>query len=188
VEVILASASPRRKQLLSTVISDFEVIASGADENVDMSDPLSAVKELSLKKAKYVFERCSGDCLVIGADTTVVFDGRVFGKPADAGDARRMLSALSGNRHTVLTAVTLIRAGGCDTFADGSEVYFKKLTQKQIDGYIASGNPFDKAGAYGIQDSGFVEKIIGSYTNVMGLPMEMLEEHLKRIGGNNGKF
>ena len=180
-KVVLASASPRRKELLGGLVKDFEVVKSGADENIDMSDPLQAVKELSLKKAAFVFEKRK-DCLVIGADTTVVINGKVFEKPVDIADAKRMLSELSGNVHTVFTAVTLLWKDCCETFADSSEVYFKKLTEEQIDRYIASGSPFDKAGAYGIQDSGFVEKIVGSFSNVMGLPVEMLKEKLTETG------
>ena len=182
VKIILASASPRRKQLLAEVVKDFSVCVSNAEEVADMSNPYEGVKVLSQIKADSVFQQ-NTDALVIGADTIVVFNGDVLGKPKDEGQAREMLTMLSGNTHKVITGVTIMSKERTITFAEESLVTFKKLDVQEIDEYIKTGSPFDKAGAYGIQDSGFVSNIIGSYKNVMGLPVERLAEILQIYGG-----
>ena len=123
------------------------------------------------------------DPLVIGADTIVVLNGKVLGKPKDENQAREMLQSLSGKTHKVITGVTVKSKTNTITFAEESSVTFKKLDERQITEYIKSGSPFDKAGAYGIQDSGFVAEIKGSYKNVMGLPVERLTEILQTYGG-----
>ena len=183
-KVILASSSPRREQILKEIIRDFEIVPPDVDERVDFSNPLEAVKELSFKKASVVYDK-HPDCLIISADTVVVYNGVVFGKPKFAVNAFEMLSRLSGNTHLVYTAVTVMKNGKADVFADISQVTFRKLTEDQIKDYIASGSPFDKAGGYGIQDSDFVQKIVGSYSNVMGLPKERLLEYFRSIGEEN---
>lgn len=179
-DIILASASPRRKQLLGEIVKDFLVLPSNADENVVCDNPEQMVKQLSFIKAKDVFDSHS-DCLVIGADTIVVFDDKILGKPKDKKQAWDMLASLSGKVHKVMTGVTVMTKDLSITFADISHVTFKKLDDKDISDYIATGSPFDKAGGYGIQDSGFVCDIQGSFNNVVGLPVERLADVLAQF-------
>lgn len=184
-KVVLASASPRRKQLLKLIFDDFDVLPADVEEKTSCTDPVGMVKELSLMKASWTAQRCEAD-VVIGADTVVALDGKILGKPKDEDDAVRMLKSLSGRTHLVATGVTVITKEQTVTFADTSLVTFKTLCDKDIADYVATGSPLDKAGAYGVQDSGFVQKTEGSYHNVMGLPVEKLEEILKHLGGRNG--
>jgi len=184
-KVILASASPRRKQLLGMLIKDFEILPSNADENINCATPEETVRQLSYIKAKSVFEQ-NQDSLVLGADTIVVFDDKILGKPQDEEDARQMLRLLSAKTHKVVTGVSLLSAKKCVTFAETSYVAFRQLSDKDIDDYIKTGSPMDKAGAYGIQDSGFVCDIEGSFDNVVGLPTARLAKVLKQFGGING--
>lgn len=181
-KIILASASPRRRELLSEITPRFEVVPSAAEENIQCREPETLVKRLAELKASSVFAK-HGDCLVIGADTVVAFDGEVLGKPRDAADAKDMLRRLSGNTHTVITGVCVMTKDISLTFAEKSFVRFKRLSDRQIDDYIATGSPLDKAGAYGIQDSGFAERVEGSVKNVVGLPIERLAVILKEYGG-----
>ena len=180
---ILASASPRRKQLLREVIDDFEIIPAKGEENADGANtPIALVKALAAQKAREVaaLAQAKGKA-VLGADTVVAIDNEVLGKPIDAADAKRMLSALSGRVHHVYTGV-------CILFPDGreyvdcacTEVEFEHLTNERIDAYVQSGSPMDKAGAYGIQDGGLVRGIRGSFSNVVGLPVELCREMLKK--------
>ena len=179
-DVILASASPRRKELLGGIVKNFIVLPSNADENVSCLNPLETAKQLSFIKAKSVFEQ-NQNCLVIGADTIVVHDDKILGKPKDKQNAYQMLSQLSGKTHSVITGVTVMTKEVTITFAEVSMVGFKKLCDKDIFDYIATGSPFDKAGGYGIQDSGFVCDISGSYDNVVGLPTEKLAQVLSQF-------
>lgn len=193
-DVVLASASPRRRQLLSDAGVQFRVHAVDVDESLDfnlMSDPVEAVKKLAERKARAAVEELvtpeyAGTLAVIGSDTMVVFRGEIFGKPEDAADAERMLRALSGHGHDVHTAVSfwMVHASaGQDvglfyrTFVDTTYVYFKELTDDQIADYIASGDPFDKAGAYGIQSGAapFIDHIEGNLDTVIGLPVKRLK-------------
>lgn len=193
-DIVLASASPRRRQLLAEAGIDFTVHAVDADETIDeslLAEPVEAVKRLAERKAKaaveeLVTEDYDGTMVVIGSDTMVVLRGEIFGKPVDAADAERMLRALSGCGHDVNTAVSVwvVHApAGQDvglyyrTFVDTTYVYFKELTDEQIAAYIASGDPFDKAGAYGIQSGAgpFVDHIEGSLDTVIGLPVTRLQ-------------
>ena len=137
-------------------------------------------------KALAVAANVPDSATIIGADTIVVLDGCVFGKPADEEDARRMLSDLSGKTHQVITGVCLVRGEQCTTFAETTNVYFRELTAGEIDAYIATGEPLDKAGAYGIQGaaSAFVDHIEGDYDNVVGLPVTRLERALDLESGN----
>ncbi len=183
-EWILASASPRRKQLLKEVLPDFSVIPATGEERAPKNcTPTALVQLLATQKAEEValLSVAKGKG-VIGADTVVAFNGEVLGKPKDEKDAVRMLSALSGNRHNVHTGICLILPNGkkmvdCVT----TEVVFMPLSQAQILAYVQTGSPMDKAGAYGIQDGGLVEAIEGSFSNVVGLPVERLKEMIKSL-------
>ncbi len=186
-QYVLASASPRRKQLLSELITDFEVIPSLADESKQKADsPKALVAELAkLKASEVAFRPENEGKIVIGSDTVVAFEENVLGKPVDEADAFRMLKLLSGNKHTVYTGVCVIRVKGgkAQTIVDvdGTDVYFEELSDEWIRSYILSGSPMDKAGAYGIQDGGLVKRIEGSYTNVVGFPVKLFEKILERV-------
>jgi len=185
-QIILASQSPRRKDLLSLMGISFTVEVRNVDESVpDGTDPVTAVRHLAEKKAR-AFLGDEGDALVITADTIVTIDGRILGKPRDAGHATEMLTLLSGRPHEVITAVALLRHGVIEVFHDVTEVHFRTLSADEIAHYIQQYRPFDKAGAYGIQEwVGMVaiEKIVGSYTNVVGLPTARLSEKLHSLSG-----
>lgn len=184
-KIILASASPRRRQLLGEIVTEFEVIPAAGEEKAGGLPPSDAVKKLSFDKAKQVFSS-HPDALVIGADTVVAFDGKTLGKPKDKEDAVHMLTALSGNTHEVFTGVTVMTADVTVTFAEKSLVTFRALSAREIDDYIATGSPMDKAGAYGAQDSGFVASVEGDVKNVIGLPIGRLAKILAQFGGKNG--
>ena len=178
--IILASASPRRQELLKGLFADFEIIVSNCDEN-ESGEPIEFVKKVSLKKAISINEDAD---LIIAADTIVVYDNKIIGKPADELDAIRTLTLLSGKMHQVHTGVTLLYKDNNElkhlTFCETSNVFFKKMNLDEIKSYVATGSPLDKAGSYGIQD-GVVDKYEGSYTNIVGLPVEKLEQALKTI-------
>ncbi|MBP3696996.1 MAG: septum formation inhibitor Maf [Clostridia bacterium] len=172
-KIILASASPRRKELLTTAGVEFEVLVSDADETVpDGTLPADAAMLTAEKKALAVAEKC-GDALVIGADTIVVLDGRILGKPKDEADAKAMLRFLSGKEHKVITGVCLTDGVETKKFAQVSKVRFYDLTDEEIAAYVATKEPMDKAGSYGIQGKGcvLVESIEGDYFNIVGLPV-----------------
>lgn len=183
---VLASASPRRKELLKLVIDEFEIIPSDADETVPKDIPADRVAEYLAKiKAESV---CVEDAVVIGCDTVVVADEKVLGKPVDHDDCFKMLRLLSGRKHYVYTGVCIQYSGmeGDNrilSFTEKTEVEFHKLTDSEIEEYINSGEPFDKAGGYGIQGKGslLVKKICGDYFNVVGLPVSALNRKLKEI-------
>ncbi len=185
-EWILASASPRRKELLKALIEDFEVIPSQADESGAVGSPELLVQELAKRKALEIALRaeCFGKA-VLGSDTVVALGDEVLGKPKDEEDARRMLTALSGRVHDVYTGVCMARTTkrGVEVLVDFSrtKVRFYTLSPTFIEGYIASGSPMDKAGAYGIQDGGLVEEIEGSYSGVVGLPQELVSEMIEKV-------
>lgn len=180
-KVILASASPRRQELLGKLGFPFEVIPSGAEENIRETEPVTVVEELSRMKALDVFgAQKEEDVLVIGADTIVAYQGQMMGKPENQAEAVSMLKRLSGNTHRVYTGVTLCRrVEGRETvrtFHECTEVTFFPLSEAEIQAYVQTGEPMDKAGAYGIQGQGalLVEKITGDYNNVVGLPVARL--------------
>ena len=188
-QFVLASASPRRKELLAELVEKFEIIPSLADENVAYSSPKDLVLQLAALKAKEVALRPENEGkTVIGSDTVVAFEEKVLGKPKDEEDAFYMLKMLSGKKHAVFTGVCFaVRKGeelSLDVRAEKTDVYFEDLSDEWIRGYIASGSPMDKAGAYGIQDGGLVKKIEGSYTNVVGFPVELVQEMIRKIKGN----
>ena len=182
--LILASASPRRRELLERFGVPFAVDpATGPEEVPPGAGPEETVLALSAAKARPAAARRPG-ALVLGADTVVVLDGAILGKPADEAEAFRMLSALSGREHRVLTGVTLVRDGTVLSGVEETLVRFRPLTEREIRAYIGSGEPMDKAGAYGVQGlaSVFVERIEGDYFNVVGLPLCRLSKMLESLG------
>ncbi len=184
-KIVLASASPRRKELLGQLKLDFEIHVSEVEEIVTKKEPEKVVEELSAQKAEAVFRQIEGDVLVIGADTVVALEGEILGKPADEQDACKMLQRLQGKEHYVYTGVTLyFRKGArewCKTFFEGTQVSFYPMTEAEIKEYVSTKEPMDKAGAYGIQGLGarFVKEIHGDYNNVVGLPIARLYQELK---------
>lgn len=188
--LILASGSPRRRELLKRAGYDFEVIVSHAEEEAcsDTAPERLAVHNACIK-ARSVSHELSEDGsartpLVIGADTIVVHRGTVFGKPADEETAHETLAALSGDTHQVITGVCLSTPDNELVFAETTDVVFRRLSDTEIDAYIATGEPMDKAGAYGIQGgaAAFVDHIDGDYDNVVGLPVARLVSELDRLG------
>lgn len=179
--VILASASPRRKELLTHIIADFDVIPSSIDETV-YGTPFQQVKRLAEDKTGQV-AAMHDDALVIGADTLVFLRGKPLGKPADEADAKRMLGMLSGRTHRVLTGVCVAVGEQMHSAATCTCVRFAPLTQYEIDAYVHTGEPMDKAGSYGIQGvfSKHIQWIKGCYFNVVGLPMNLLYKLLKQF-------
>lgn len=184
--LILASASPRRSELLTNAGFQFEVISAQVAEHHDGAEPpAQLVERLALEKAMEVAGRLSENehAIVLGADTTVVLDNQILGKPASEDDARRMLTELSAHEHDVLTGVALVAAGGGRTSVahNVTRVAFRELTEAEINDYVCGGEPMDKAGAYAIQGyaSRFVTRIEGSYSNVMGLPVELVDRMLR---------
>lgn len=181
-EVILASQSPRRKELLSLFHIPFTVRVSDADETMDPSlTAAQAVAQVSRRKAEAV-QRCADD-VVIAADTIVVLGGEILGKPRDAQDASRMLHLLSGRDHQVMTGMTVLRGEQCRVCTEITDIHFRPLTDREIDAYIRTGEPMDKAGSYGIQGGAalFAERLVGDYYNVMGLPVCRLGQLLREI-------
>lgn len=185
--MILASASPRRKELLKKVYSPFEVLPATGEEKGEDLPPEELVKKLAFQKAEEVFLRVNDSrAVVLGSDTVVAYGGKILGKPKTEEAAYEMLYALSGNTHKVLTGVCFLYTDKTGKRKELSavgetEVTFYSLTQEFIKEYIASGSPMDKAGAYGIQDGGLVESIRGSYSNVVGLPVELCKELFSKI-------
>ena len=184
--IILASASPRRRELLERIgITGFTVAAPNVDESVHPGlSPADMVETLSLRKARAAAEAFGPDGLILAADTVVALDDGVLGKPRDRDDAFAMLSALSGREHRVYTGVTVLRGGRAATEHEVTAVTFRELSPDEIWGYIATGEPLDKAGAYGIQGVGalLVSGIRGDYSNVMGLPVFRLGQMLRGFG------
>ena len=179
--IILASSSPRRKEILSLILKEFEVIPSEIEEKVVSKNPLTTAKYLARVKARDVWSK-NKDSIVIGSDTLVFFKGKILGKPKDKGEAFKMLLELSGNWHTVYTAVCFYSSIKKITICDRSLVKFRKLDEDEIRAYIETGEPLDKAGAYGVQGFGstIVEKIRGNFFTVMGLPVVKVYTVLKR--------
>lgn len=183
--LILASASPRRRELIGYMGVPFEVITSEADELLSGA-PEVLVQENAWRKAKAVAEKYPGR-LVLGADTLVYKNGKIMGKPRDEKEAYAMIESLSGDWHEVYTGVCLIRDGYRDIRCDVSRVHFAPLSPNSISTYIASGEPMDKAGGYAVQGRGgmFVKRIEGSYSNVIGLPLSLVRDMLIAAGVQN---
>lgn len=180
--LILASNSPRRKELLSMLGYEFIVKASDCNEDTDITDPYLLVKELAKRKATGIV-RADNDT-VIGSDTVVAIDGKILGKPQDAKDAANMLKLLSGKTHTVYTGVSVLQGENEITNVVSCDVTFKKMTDEEISNYVSSGEPMDKAGAYGIQGKGsaYVERISGDYFAVVGFPCCYVNSVLNKLG------
>lgn len=183
--IILASQSPRRQELLRLLGVDFTIRTADIDETMDPAlPPEEEVLRVGAEKAKTVAAVCGAEDIIIAADTIVVVDGRILGKPKDADDAVRMLELLSGRGHTVMTGVTVLRGTQIQSRVVSTQITFRRLTRREIEAYVASGEPMDKAGAYGIQGraSIFVEHLEGDYFCVMGLPVCTLAQMLRAYG------
>lgn len=185
--IILASGSPRRRELLDFINIPYEVIVSSADETLKDSISIEEQsKSLAYKKAESVFSKISGDKLVIGADTLVLKDGKVYGKPADLKDAKNMLQQLQGETHKVITSYAILveKEGKVEQIIDYdlTEVKVSKMTLQEIEEYISNEEVLDKAGSYAIQSSfsKFIENINGNYTTVLGLPINKIYQAIKQ--------
>lgn len=186
--IILASKSPRRREILKQMGLCFDIVPAVEEEQTGETDPALAVEELSKQKALEVIRKIPDEeALVIGADTVVALDGLILGKPKDQGQARQMLKSLRGRSHSVFTGVTLIRreAGGREdmvVFSERTDVEFYPMEDAEIENYISTGEPMDKAGAYGIQGKAFVyiRGIQGDYYNVVGLPAARIYQEMKK--------
>ena len=181
-QLILASASPRRRELLQLFHIPFTVRVADIDETMDETKlPFNEVARVSALKARAVPREAED--LVIAADTIVVCEGRVLGKPRTPAEAEEMLSLLSGRDHQVMTGCTVLKGECCETFTEVTDLHFRSLSRKEIERYVASGEPMDKAGAYGIQGGAalFCERMVGDYYNVMGLPVCRLGQVLAKV-------
>ncbi len=182
-DLILASKSPRRRELFELIGLPFTPVVSPADEDIPFTDPGTYVERLALRKAEPVFAQHPQAC-VVGADTIVWLDDTIIGKPRDAQDADRILHALSGRTHTVYTGLAVLAPGSRQILHDTTRVTFRKLEDWEIRAYIHTGEPLDKAGAYGIQGLGaiLVERVEGCYFTVIGLPIPRLYQALLKLG------
>ncbi len=186
---VLASQSPRRQELLGILGIPFEVIVSDTEEVITQTDPAKVTEELSAQKAGAVADQVE-ESIIIGADTVVSIEGRILGKPEDEEAAYEMINSLQGKSHMVYTGVTIIVKGKeiehIHTFSEGTKVKVSKMSEKEIYEYIHTEEPYDKAGAYGIQGmfGKFIKGIEGDYYNVVGLPINHLYEELKKIEGS----
>ncbi len=185
-QIVLASASPRRKELMEMLgIENLKIIPARGEEHPPRgASPEETVIALATAKAREVAARCPAEDVVVGADTLVWVDGRIFGKPHSQAEAAAMLRTLSGRTHQVFTGVCVLRGERAMSACEESRVRFRALTEEEIAAYIATGEPMDKAGAYGAQGRGalFVESIEGDFFNVMGLPLCRLGQMLKKQG------
>lgn len=187
-KMILASASPRRRELLEQGGIPFTVIPSQEEEKITTEQPGQAVEELSYLKCSDIYEKSLGDVLVIGADTVVASEGKILGKPSSQKDAVKMLQSLQGREHEVYTGVTIMAREGNEnrkkTFHEKTKVVFYPMSDEEIRSYVNTGEPMDKAGAYGIQGKSavFIKEISGDYNNVVGLPLARLYQELKNMG------
>lgn len=179
--LILASASPRRQELLQDLSYPFDIVAANCEEYFDHSLPIaSAIEQIARQKALTVWEQ-HPEAVVLGADTMVCFKDQMMGKPENREDAYRMLKQLSGKTHTVVSGVAIVWKGKAELFHEKTSVTFYELEEELLERYLDSGEPYDKAGAYGIQGMGklFVRELHGDYFNVMGLPIAAVYRHLK---------
>ncbi|MEQ2944878.1 Maf family protein [Anaerostipes hadrus] len=171
--IILASASPRRKEILELADLKFDVMPSDAQEITTKTAPNEVVIELASIKAKDIYKKSEKQSMIVGADTVVAYQGQILGKPTDKADAKRMLTMLSGQTHEVYTGVCVIEDGKTKTFYEETKVTFYEISDEQINHYIKTGEPMDKAGSYGIQGKAavFIKGIEGDYYNVVGFPI-----------------
>lgn len=186
--IILASGSPRRRELLSQIYDEFEIITSEVDESLSEDIlPVQGVEILAVRKGEAVARSLAPDCVVISSDTLVEIDGVPLGKPASREDAYRMLSLLSGNHHNVHTGIAVHYAGRVISGVASARVKFKPLTDAEIHAYIDSGEPMDKAGAYAIQGEGgkFIEGYDGDFDTIMGLSVSLTKELIDSITGED---
>jgi septum formation protein len=182
--LVLASASPRRKELLSLITTDFTIDAADVNERLPAGiSPMQAVRTLAERKALAVAERHPANDVIIGSDTVVSVSGTILGKPKSHGDAARMLRMLSGITHHVFTGVCICQGDSKTVFTSSAAVTFGEMSDDEIEAYLATGEPFDKAGAYGIQGYGarYIERIGGDYYAVMGLPVRELYVALREL-------
>lgn len=183
---ILASKSPRRREILSELGLKFEIITAETDESCDLTDPREYVEELALRKGQAVAELCGdSDVLIIASDTVVACGGEILGKPRNRADAKRMLDMLSDSRHSVISGIALITKDKAVAASEVTEVIFDKMTESDKEIYVSSDEPYDKAGAYAIQGlaSMWIKGIEGDYFNVVGLPVKLLHDTLKKEFG-----
>lgn len=187
--IILASGSPRRKEILEQIGVEFRIVTSNDEEVIQKSNPKEVVEELATRKACSVASDMEEGTIVIGADTMVALDGQVMGKPKDEQDAKEMIRKLQGKKHQVYTGVcAVVKEAGkenrCIGFVQATDVWVYPMTEKQIDDYVATGEPLDKAGAYGIQGkfAVYIEKIEGDYLNIVGFPVSKLYRKLLEEG------
>lgn len=181
--IILASASPRRKEILELADIVFDVFPSQVKEMITKEKPEEVVMELAGQKAWDVWKKTDGEKIVVGADTVVAYEGHILGKPKDEEDAVCMLSMLSGNIHQVYTGVSIIQKGREYSFYEETKVKFYPLTKDEIQKYVKTKEPMDKAGAYGIQGKAalFIQGIKGDYYNVVGFPIARFLQEIKRL-------
>lgn len=183
--IILASKSPRRTELVRLLTDDVIIRPTDTDETFDKAKDVYENVMLAAKAKALAAVRNDdpSDCVVLGADTVVVLDGEVFGKPEDRNDARRMITALSGRSHSVISGVCLIYKGGCDMFYDETKVTFDEMSEEETERYISFDECYDKAGAYAVQGLAgkYISRLEGCYFNVVGLPVNMIYKHLKRL-------
>lgn len=181
--IILASASPRRKEIFALAGLDFEVVPSEVEEIVTKKQPEEVVMELSSQKAWDVWQQTGKRASVVGADTIVAYEGKILGKPRDKQEAAEMLHTLSGKTHQVYTGVTFVEKGEMHTFYEETKVTFYPLSEEDIVSYVKSGEPMDKAGAYGIQGKAavFIKGIEGDYYNVVGFPIARFLQEIKKV-------
>jgi len=180
-KIVLASASPRRQELLKKIFDDFEVCPANIDEKIPENiNPFEVAEKIAVQKSQAIK---SENALVIACDTVVIYDGKILGKPTDFSDAFEMLFELSARTHTVVTGVCLCYKGKSYSFSEETEVEFYPLSSEEINAYCSTSEPFDKAGGYGIQGLGglFVRKINGDFYNVVGLPIARLKREIERF-------
>lgn len=183
--IVLASASPRRRELLEQVGCEFAILESNVSEiNDSQAEPQEIVMHNAKAKAKDVAAKCDNQAVIIGADTLVFADGRILGKPRDVADAKAMLTCLSGKQHKVYTGISVVKQGECWTDYAETTVEMGDISAVEIDAYVKTGESFDKAGAYAIQGRAamFVRGINGSYSNVVGLPLYCLANLCRKAG------
>ena len=190
-QVILASGSPRRKELLELIGVEFKIITSNKEEVITSTNPEEVVKELSVMKAEDVAAGVAGPAIILGADTVVAHGGRILGKPKDKADAINMIRSFAGDDHFVYTGVCMIRkeADGSVkkiSFAEGTKVTVYPMTEEEIEQYVATNEPMDKAGAYAIQGlfAPYIKGIEGDYYNIVGFPIAGIYQRLKEEGIN----
>lgn len=183
-QLILGSQSPRRKELLQWTFIPFKIVTSDIEEVSDKTDVAELVQDLAYQKAKHVYDKVISDYnnpVVLGADTIVVLGDEVLGKPKDREEAKKTLLKLMGKSHDVLTGVCLFHQGGVETFYDKTKVYFDEISDELLELYLDTGESMDKAGSYGIQGAalGFIGRLEGSYSNVVGLPVNLVLKKIK---------